>query len=378
MKLKYNKNGEFKIMVVGDIHESPHYSTRKDNARLLDYLHHINTAFDKIRPDLAIIMGDVINADNPEQLKEGLDITLAPFINREVPFAVVRGNHDGDEKAPWSEYEKVYRSYKNCLYCPDERKSDGYGDYNLPIYSHDGKTVKFNLWLINSNTASDEFDGYDYVKPEQIAWYEKTSDALKKKNGGNSVNSIVFQHMPVCEEYMLLRETGPLAMIGNAIFDDNEHNKKFYLPDYNTGFRGYLGEAPSSSEYNSGQFESWKKQGDVIGAFFAHDHMNDFIGKADGIWLGHCEASGFGQYGDGLRQGVRVIRLDENMTDRFYSEMRTYREMIGMKCHSIHGRVKYLHDKTGVKIDLAEKILAAAAVTAGAGYAVYRIVKKIK
>ena len=278
---------------------------------------------------------------------------------------------------PWSVYESVFRSYDNCLYCPDEKDSDGYGDYNLPIYSHDGNRIVFNLWLMNSNSSSDEFDGYDYVKPEQIKWYETKCGELKKKNGGKPVRSIVFQHMPVCEEYMLLRETTALSMLGSAIHDDNAHNNKFYLPDRSTGFRGYLGEAPSSSEYNSGQFESWKDQGDVIGAFFAHDHMNDFIGKTNGIWLGHCEASGFGQYGDGLRQGVRVIRLKEDQPDRFFSEMRTYREMVGMKCHSIHGRVKYVHDKTGVKIDIAEKRLGVAAATACAVYGIYRIVKKI-
>ncbi|MDY3936970.1 MAG: metallophosphoesterase family protein [Oscillospiraceae bacterium] len=376
MKMKYDVNGEFRIMVVGDIHEKPAYDSRKDNARILDYLRHINTAIDKIRPDMAVIMGDIINADTFDKLKTGLDKTLAPFINRNIPFAVVRGNHDGDGQNAWSEYEKILRTYDNCLYV--KKETDGYGDYNIPVYSHDGKRMVSNLWMLNSNAHSDEFDGYDYVKPEQIAWYEKTSDALKKKNGGKAVPSLVFQHMPVCEEYRLLKETSALSMVGSAVFDDNEHNKKFYLPDKSTHFKGYLGEAPSSSEYNSGQFESWLKQGDVMGAFFAHDHINDFIGAVDGIWLGQCKSAGFGMYGDGLRQGVRVIRLKEAQPDRFFTEMRTYREMIGMDCESIHGRVKYVHDKLGVKIDLAERVLTVAAVAAGIGAGIYKLSKIMK
>ena len=80
-------------------------------------------------------------------------------------------------------------------------------------------------------------------------------------------------------------------------------------------------------------------------------------------------------YGDGLRQGVRVIRLKEAQPDRFFTEMRTYREMIGMDCESIHGRVKYVHDKSGVKIDLAERVLAVAAVAAGIGAGIYKLSK---
>ncbi len=376
IELKYDINSEFKIMVVGDIHEKPAYETRKDNARFLDYLRHINTALDKIHPDLVVIMGDVVNADSEEMLKTAFDKTYAPIINRNIPFAVVRGNHDGESGVGWSVHEKLLRTYDNCLYCPGDE--DGHGDYNLPIYSHDGKRTVFNLWMINSNSSTDELDGYDYVRREQIEWYEKISDALKKKNGGKAVPSLVFQHVPVCEEYRLLRETSALSMAGSAVFDDNDNNRKFYLPGRNVGFKGYLGEAPSTSDFNGGQFESWKKQGDVIGAFFGHDHINDFIGKTDGIWLGQCQAAGFGQYGDGLRQGVRVIRLKEDSPDRFFTEMRTYREMIGMDCESIHGRIKYVHDKLGVKIDLAERILAITAVAAGVCAGMYKLSKIIK
>ena len=46
-----------------------------------------------------------------------------------------------------------------------------------------------------------------------------------------------------------------------------------------------LGEGPCPPDVNNGQFTSWVKTGDVIGAVFGHDHINDFVGDVDGIKL---------------------------------------------------------------------------------------------
>ena len=39
---------------------------------------------------------------------------------------------------------------------------------------------------------------------EQIEWYKETSAKLKEENGGETVNSLVFQHIIVPEIYDVL------------------------------------------------------------------------------------------------------------------------------------------------------------------------------
>lgn len=63
---------------------------------------------------------------------------------------------------------------------------------------------------------------------------------------------------------------------------------------------------------SSGQFDSWVKQGDVIGAYFGHDHINCFNGTVEGIDLGYTPGAGFNVYGPGLDRGVRVFEINEN------------------------------------------------------------------
>ena len=44
--------------------------------------------------------------------------------------------------------------------------------------------------------------------------------------------------------------------------------------------------------------------GDVIGAYFAHDHKNEYVGNYKGIDLGYAPGCGFNSYGNG---GERAI-----------------------------------------------------------------------
>lgn len=189
--------------------------------------------------------------------------------------------------------------------------------------------------------------------------------------------SLVFQHIPVCEEYLLLKEStvlNPYRVKGYGHLSD-----RYYVK--NDGCDGYLGEGPCTPDKNNGQFKSWIKQGDVIGAFFGHDHLNDFVGSVHGIVLGQTKCSGFHIYGDGLMQGVRMITLKENDPWSFETEMVRYRDFFGTKCNSIKGYM-LLPDRWHTNFETTLKVLGAAAavtaVTAGAVAGTRRIIKRIR
>ena len=66
------------------------------------------------------------------------------------------------------------------------------------------------------------------------------------------------------------------------------------------------------------QFESWKKTGGMVAAFFGHDHVNDFRINVDGINLYQTLGAGYCTYGK--ERGGRLIILDENNPTEIYTE----------------------------------------------------------
>ena len=92
-KLKFNKNGKFKILMMSDIQETLEFDTRT--------LENINKLIDTVSPDLVILGGD--NCDgtilkNKKDLKKYLEIFSEPMESRKIPWAHVFGNHDHDIK----------------------------------------------------------------------------------------------------------------------------------------------------------------------------------------------------------------------------------------------------------------------------------------
>ena len=78
-------------------------------------------------------------------------------------------------------------------------------------------------------------------------------------------------------------------------------------------------EAPCPPKNDRAQFESWKKTGDIIAAFFGHDHTNTFTANLDGIDLVQTIGAGYHTYGK--ERGGRIIVLDENRPDSYESRL---------------------------------------------------------
>ena len=119
--------------------------------------------------------------------------------------------------------------------------------------------------------------------------------------------------MPVTEIYNLLDEVSGVEVSGAIKGQELFSNKYFVLKE---GVKGDLLEGPCPPDYNSGQFDSWKCHG-VKGAFFGHDHKNDFEGVLDGVLLAQVKGTGFNGYSDGIKTGVKLITIDENNLPHF-------------------------------------------------------------
>ncbi len=308
--LKFDENGQFKILVLADIQ-----SGFPVGEALKAY---ITEAIDASNPNLVIFLGDnIMGADDGtvESYWKGYDEVFPILESKGVPFTFVFGNHD-DEAAPTvtkEEMLKKYQSYDGCLAYDADPSLHGCATHNLPILSSDGKKVAYNLWMFDSGDyvfyENGKRRGYDCVRADQIAWYKAESAKLKAANGGEVVPSLAFEHIIPQEATQAVMFSLPFQL-GKLTKNFTDGTSATYLPNY-FAFKGILSEAPCPSPDNEGQWDAFVETGDVKACFFGHDHVNNFSVDVDGVTAVSVPGTTFKSYSSTTDQGSMVITLDE-------------------------------------------------------------------
>lgn len=376
--LKFNADGKFRILVFTDIHAKPDRESKKAKLKNRDTFLFMNSALDALKPDLVILGGDnCTNFDCEKGLAEFYPVfegVTRPMVERKIPFAAVLGNHEHD--MPEEILDLVLNEYARRPFCLAKNQYEGGNgklDYRLIIKDSRGEKDAFVLWLMDANNliGVEGRDVYDGVREDQIEWYERTAAEIKKNNGGKTLPAVVFQHIPVPEIYGLLRAPKfyelPVSEKGHDFLNCYRFVK-------NKTCEGYLGEGPDRSFYNRGQFASWKKTGDVVGAFFGHDHMNDFHGTFDGVVMGQCKTGGFWAYTDGCRTGTRVIDLNENNPRKIETKMVRFKEL-GLKSESLGPIQKRITDRQSLALHKLKWVALGAAAAVCCAEAVKKRLK---
>lgn len=306
-QLRFPADGKLKIAVFADLQTTqnvPRNLTR-DLSKVLD----------DEQPDLVIFLGDQVEGkhpwvhlgDNEAHVKSIIDQILTPVVEREIPFAVVFGNHDAQDSGVSKELQMdYYMSFPGCLAADEGDALPGCGTYELLYYSSDGTRPALNLYLVDS-LEYDAGGGYGCVSKEQIAWDRAVGGTWTQINGGTPVPAMVFQHIVVPEVYNAFTQVRDKKADG-AFAGKGVGKGNWYAAP--AGMDG-LEEAPCPPEYSNGQFAAWREVGDVKAAFFGHDHVNSFAATLDGIDLVACPGATYTSYNDEDQRGVRIIEIDE-------------------------------------------------------------------
>ncbi len=375
------QNGKFKILILSDVQDTN--TPQKETMAL------VNAAIEQANPDFIVLLGDNTagwwKGVDKAQTEAAVDAVAKPIDERGIPFALVFGNHDHeglcDEENGMTEEEakeqilSYFQKYKTCLAVEGEEMT-GVGNYNLPILDSAGEKNVFNLWFMDSNpyTPEEEGGGYGYVHEDQTAWYKKTAEALKAENGGKPLPSLLFQHIivPECYEMFDKVKFGTKGAVrGHGSFSDS-----YYVTNPEYIYQGSLNEGPCPPDVNHGQFQSWLSEGDIIGAFFGHDHVNDFAGVYKGIHLVACPAVTFYSYGN--HRGVRTITLDESDLSVFTSELLSFDELTGLPVNNIYKKNHGYYEYKTVFLPILGGMAAAAAVLAVGTACIVKAIKKRK
>jgi 3',5'-cyclic AMP phosphodiesterase CpdA len=300
--LEVHPDGTFKILAISDLHYG--VAPESDSAALIDRL----IALEK--PDLVIVNGDNFTGDccvTPGDVRKAAANVAAPMERAGVPWAVVLGNHDLEHTAKTrvtrEQVFTYYEAYPHNVNGGWTRDLHGAGNKAILVKGKDGSTPAFAVWLLDSGpAAADPDDQYDWIHTDQVAWYFQASKELEARQG-RKIPGLMFFHIPLPE---------------------------FHEMAVTKGVLGERHEPESPSHINSGMFAAVVDRGDVMGIFCGHDHVNNYLGKFHGVWLGYVGTAGYHGYphtpvGDVTNdhaRGGRAFLIDESTPGRFQTWMR--------------------------------------------------------
>lgn len=324
-RLRFDSKGYFRILQLADCQDGmlPRYG-------MIEF---IKKALDKYKPDLVVFTGDnTTTVDTEFEAKMAIEAIIEPVAAAGVPFTFVFGNHDAENVSKEYHYS-IYKQYSNCYAYDAVPEMYGMGTHNLPIYDSNGSKVAFNLWMFDSNMYNEEKGGYDHIHEDQLQWYVDASNVLKAQNGGEPVPSIAFQHIVPNEALDYVRTSD--TEVKNGYFNSND-NKWYYLDPEYVEKGAVLMEYPCPGTIDSMQMELFAQQGDVLGVFVGHDHVNDYIinttlknAKGESIDIVNTPGATFSSYGNELERGCRIIDLNEKDPWNYKTQSYTFFDVMG-------------------------------------------------
>lgn len=311
--LKFDENGEFKIMHLCDCQDGYPADTRM--------LKFIDSSIKTYQPDIVVLGGDNVVADH-DYKEAGIAELVKIFVDNKTYFTLVFGNHDHQQGYTDDEQLAMYQKYggEYCLAYDAVPELTGTATHALPVLGSKSGKTEFMLYMFDSNqyvSVYDFEDEYDCVHEDQIEWYKNTSKAVEAQEG-KKIPALAFQHIVVGEVYDALFFESAVDL---GVLTPKFNGKIYSFLPKTDNFTGFLFEFPCPGYYNHGQFDAMVERGDVLGIFSGHDHINTYETELDGIKIINTGGSTFNSYGNDMTRGVRMITVKENDTWNFESEM---------------------------------------------------------
>ena len=303
--LELNYSNNYRILQLTDTHIGD-----KDNTQL--HYDFIDLTIKEAHPDLIVITGDVFTFASKATAKEFFKFIDDHGIN----WTLTWGNHDEQCYFSIDWLTRTLNNYGSHCVFKDIQDDDVQGNANFAINLKVGNAVFEQLIIMDSNRYYyGNYFGYDYFKENQIEWYERLIDETKANNGGITVPSLMFYHIPLPE-------------VNDAWEAAQKNPLLIKHPEANKPTEGQQNEDPCNPKYNSGFFKTIKEKGSTHGMFFGHDHINNYVINYEGIDFGYGIKATDRVYYDDSLLGGRVITLHPDHSLSYEDYYHTYGEVL--------------------------------------------------
>lgn len=284
---------DFRILQLVDIHLSQSNIFER-------HFKILNKTIKDANPNLIILNGDSFTYAD-----KGVVIRLFSFIDSyDIPWTFTFGNHDDQGYFSDTYIQRILAKedlFKNVKWVNlEDDDVTGRSNFMIDIFKKEDigggnkKDVSaFQVYCLESHSYNFDTIEYDYIKQDQVDWYQRMVEAQTAKNGGVKVPSAMYFHIPVPEFF-------------NAWNDaiEGKPNAEIIL-----GTTDELGGGPLPSS-DTHIFDKVKELGSTIAISSAHDHINDSVIKYNDITLCFGVHSTDRIYYDKAKIGGQVIVVD--------------------------------------------------------------------
>jgi len=295
--LETEYKSDYRILQLTDIHLA-----NKDNRQLhFDFL---NLTISEANADMIVLDGDNFTFADKAVAKD-----LFAFIDSYgIPWCITFGNHDEQCYFSVDWLTKYLNNYgSNCLF-KDIHNDDVFGYANYAVNLMEDGKVKEQVILFDSNRYYyGSYQGYDWIRDDQIEWYEKLVKHTTSENGA-TVPSICFFHIPFPEF--------------QTAWDEAEKGSPDAILEY-----GEMGEPCSCPKYNSGLFDKMLELGSTKAVCCGHDHVNNSRILYKGIYLIYGINSDDRIYYNANMMGGHVITIHDDNSLSFEHIYHSYEEV---------------------------------------------------
>lgn len=340
---RVRRDGKFKILQVSDLHlttglgvcrdpepPSPHGGICDADPRTLEF---VGAVLDSEKPDLVVLSGDQVNGETAPDAQTAVFKFAELFIKRDIPYALIFGNHDDEGSLDRAELMSLTESLPWSLSEAGPATVDGVGNYFVEVLARGTSSHSaLTLYLLDTHGYSPDearFKGYDWLKKSQIDWLWETATSLRSSAAHREY---ALHHLDMAFIHIPLPEYRNTANI---------------VPG-----SGTPREPPTAPGFNSGA-KDVMIENNIFAVSCGHDHANDYCAieshsdpdslkegeekkKYGKMWLCYAGGSGFGGYGGygGYRRRVRVWDFDMNE-----GRVETWKRVEGGDKEQGHGRV---------------------------------------
>lgn len=280
LEWKEPETHDFRVLQLGDIHFSQS-DVFEQHFKIIDKT--VETA----NPDLIVLNGDSFTFADKHVVNK-----LFSHINSYgVPWTFTFGNHDDQ-----GYYNDTYISrllagdtYENAKYI-FLKDDDVTGRSNFVISLRQNNAPVYNVFVLESHCVNYEYNGYDFLKQDQIDWFERISKDTAK---GKFLPSSAYLHISPPEFFTAAKNPDKYQVL--------------------IGSTDEFGGGPNPS-YELGFFAKAKECG-LKSMHCAHDHINDSVILYEDVYLAFGVHATDRIYGDDAKIGGQVLIIDHETQD---------------------------------------------------------------